>query len=77
MAGTESPLSQNGQCTASKSSIVQSKKAFLLPQKDPSFYHKTLFTFNVPDFTKKKVEFKASAAFKESFSDIRTKLTVK
>lgn len=26
-------------------------KPFLLPQKDPDFYHKTLFTFNVPDFT--------------------------
>ena len=52
-------------------------KAFLLPQKDPAFYHKTLFTFNVPDFTKDKVKFKASAAFKEAFSDQRIHLTVK
>ena len=52
-------------------------KAFLLPQKDPAFYHKTLFTFNVPDFTKDKVKFKASAAFKEAFSDQRIYLTVK
>ena len=52
-------------------------KAFLLPQKDPAFYHKTLFTFNVPDLTKKKVKFKASAANKEAFSDKRIKLTVK
>ena len=52
-------------------------KAFLLPQKDPSFYHKTLFTFNVPDFTKDKVNFKTSAAYKESFSDQRIHLKVK
>lgn len=52
-------------------------KAFLLPQKDPAFYHKTLFTFNVPDFTKDKVKFKASAAFKEAFSDQRIHLTVR
>ena len=52
-------------------------KAFLLPQKDPSFYHKTLFTFNVPDFTKGKVNFKTSAAYKESFSDQRIHLKVK
>lgn len=52
-------------------------KPFLLPQKDPSFYHKTLFTFNVPDFTKGKVKFKTSAAYKEAFSDKRTHLTVK
>ena len=52
-------------------------KAFLLPQRDPAFYHKTLFTFNVPDFTKKKVKFKASAAYREAFSDKRIKLTVK
>ena len=52
-------------------------KAFLLPQKDPSFYHKTLFTVNVPDFTKDKVKFKTSAAYKESFSDQRIHLKVK
>lgn len=52
-------------------------KPFLLPQKDPSFYHKTLFTFNVPDFTKGKVNFKTSAAYKEAFSDKRTHITVK
>ena len=52
-------------------------KPFLLPQKDPSFYHKTLFTFNVPDFTKGKVNFKTSKAYKEAFSDKRTNITVK
>lgn len=52
-------------------------KAFLLPQKDPSFYHKTLFTFNVPDFTKGKVKFNANAAYSYAFSDKRTQLTAK
>ena len=52
-------------------------KPFLLPQKDPSFYHKTLFTFNVPDFTKGKVDFKTSKAYKETFSDKRTHITIK
>ena len=52
-------------------------KAFLLPQKDPSFYHKTLFTFNVPDFTKSKVKFNTNSAYSYIFSDKRTNLTVK
>lgn len=52
-------------------------KPFLLPQKDPSFYHKTLFTFNVPDFTKGKVDFKTSTAYKEAFSNERIQITVR
>ena len=52
-------------------------KPFLLPQKDPAFYHKTLFTFNVPDFTKEKVDFKTRGAHEEAFSDQRVRLTVK
>lgn len=52
-------------------------KPFLLPQKDPGFYHKTLFTFNVPDFTKGKVDFKTRGAYEEAFSDQRVKVTVK
>lgn len=52
-------------------------KPFLLPQKDPDFYHKTLFTFNVPDFTKEKVDFKTRAAYREAFSDERIQLTVR
>lgn len=52
-------------------------KPFILPQKDPSFYHNTLFTFNVPDFTKEKVDFKIRGAYKEAFSDERVKVTVK
>lgn len=52
-------------------------KPFLLPQEDPDFYHKTLFTFNVPDFTKDKVDFKVRRAYGEAFSDQRTQVTVK
>lgn len=52
-------------------------KPFLLPQKNPDFYHKTLYTFNVPDFTREKVRFKSASAHKEAFSDKRIQLTVK
>lgn len=52
-------------------------KPFLLPQKNPDFYHNTLFTFNVPDFTKRKVDFKARRAYKDAFSDERVQITVK
>lgn len=52
-------------------------KPFLLPQENPDFYHNTLFTFNVPDFTKEKVDFKARRAYKEAFSDQRIQVTVK
>lgn len=53
-------------------------KSFLLPQKNPyKFYHNTLFTFNVPDFTKEKVDFKVGGAYKEAFSDERVQITVK
>lgn len=52
-------------------------KPFLLPQKNPDFYHKTLFTFNVPDFTREKVKFNTNKAYKEAFSDERIKVTVR
>ncbi|MBQ8048639.1 MAG: PD40 domain-containing protein [Bacteroidales bacterium] len=52
-------------------------KPFLLPQKDPDFYHKTLFTFNVPDFTSEKVNFRIRGAYEEAFSDERVQVTVK
>ena len=51
-------------------------KPFVLPQRNPwEFYHGTLYTFNVPDFTKVKVDFNARAAFREAYSDERVKLT--
>lgn len=47
-------------------------KPFLLPQKDPlDYYAHTLYSFNVPDFTKCKVQFDASAARREIDSDVR------
>ena len=53
-------------------------KAFVLPQRNPrKFYHNTLFTFNVPDFTGSKVEFSASRAYRETFSTDRVKVKVK
>lgn len=53
-------------------------KAFLLPQRNPwKFYHNTLFTFNVPDFTKDKVQFDVISAYKEAFSDRRTNVSIK
>lgn len=52
-------------------------KPFLLPQKNPyAFYHNTLFTFNVPDFTCEKVKFKTRGAYEEAYSDKRTQVTV-
>lgn len=53
-------------------------KPFVLPQRNPmEFYHNTLFTFNVPDFTSKKVDFAPSRAFRDVFSDKRTQVKVK
>ena len=53
-------------------------KSFLLPQRNPwKFYHNTLFTFNVPDFTKTRVESKARGLFKEAYSDKRVQVKVK
>ena len=53
-------------------------KSFLLPQKNPwKFHHNTLFTFNVPDFTKTRVDMKTRGLFKEAFSDKRVQVTVK
>lgn len=53
-------------------------KPFVLPQKNPwKYYHETLFTFNVPDFTSEKVRFKASRAFHEAYSDKRVQVGVK
>jgi len=51
-------------------------KPFLLPQKNPAeYYHTTDYSFNVPDFTDKKVKFEQKNVYKEVFSDERTKAT--
>ena len=61
-------IGQDGRCT----------KPFVLPQKNPrKYYHNTLYSFNVPDFTKSKVEFDTRGVYKAVFSDERIKATVK
>lgn len=53
-------------------------KPFLLPQENPQkYYEETLYSFNTPDFTKVKVEFNSSAAFREIQSDERIPTKVK
>ena len=61
-------IDENGHCT----------KPFVLPQKNPrKYYHNTLYSFNVPDFTKAKVSFKTRGTYREVFSDERIQATVK
>ena len=48
-------------------------KPFLLPQKNPvKYYNTTDYSFNVPDFTDRKVEFDPKGVYSEVFSDERT-----
>ena len=50
----------------------QATKPFLLPQENPQkYYDETLYSFNTPDFTKEKVNFEKSAAYREIKSDKR------
>ena len=47
-------------------------KPFLLPQRNPQeYYSESIFSFNVPDFTKTKVDFDAYQAGVEIASDQR------
>ena len=63
-----SSIDAEGHCT----------KPFVLPQKNPwKYYHTTLYSFNVPDFTKEKVQFDTRGVYKAVFSDERVKATVK
>jgi len=53
-------------------------KPFMLPQRHPvEYYRESLYSFNVPDFTKTKVEFDAYEAGKEILSDKRVETKVK
>jgi hypothetical protein len=53
-------------------------KPFLLPQKNPKeFYHNLFDAYNVPDFTKTKVEFDAHKAYQEVFHGERIQVTIK
>ena len=63
-----SSIDADGHCT----------KPFVLPQKNPGkYYHNTLYSFNVPDFTKTKVHFGTRKVYREVFSDERVQATVK
>ena len=53
-------------------------KPFMLPQRNPKeCYSESLYSFNVPDFTKTKVEFDAYEAGREILSDKRVETKVK
>lgn len=53
-------------------------KPFLLPQKNPQkYYGETVFSFNVPDFTNKKVDLNAHEAAKKIRSEVRVGTKVK
>jgi Tol biopolymer transport system component len=53
-------------------------KPFLLPQRHPKeYYEESIFSFNVPDFTKTKVDFDAYNAGREISSDQRVETKVK
>ena len=63
-----SSIDAEGRCT----------KPFVLPQENPrEYYHNTLYSFNVPDFTKARVEFDTRGVYREVFSDERVQATVK
>ena len=52
-------------------------KPFMLPQRHPKeYYSESIYSFNVPDFTKSKVEFNAYEAGKEIESDNRVGTTI-
>lgn len=53
-------------------------KPFMLPQRHPKeYYSESLYSFNVPDFTKTKVDFDAYEAGREIASDKRMETKVK
>ena len=54
----------------------QAHKPFLLPQKDPMKYYKSLmFSYNIPEFVKDKVKFNRHAISKEMRESKGTDLT--
>ena len=53
-------------------------KPFLLPQENPwEYYDESLYSFNTPDFSSKKVEFDSHSAAREIMSDKRNKTKVR
>ena len=56
----------------------QVTKPFLLPQRHPrKFYREMMDSYNVPDFTKTKVDFDAHEAYRQVFDNQRTMVKVK
>ncbi len=61
-------IDSDGHCT----------KPFVLPQKNPrKYYHNTIYSFNVPDFTKSKVDFDTRHVYRDVFSGQRVQTSVK
>ncbi len=53
-------------------------KPFMLPQRHPrEYYEESIYSFNTPDFTKRKVDFDAYNAGREILSDKRTETRVR
>lgn len=53
-------------------------KPFLLPQENPwEYYDESVYSYNIPDFTKTPVDFDARSASNEIMSNKRTKIKVK
>ena len=56
----------------------RSTKPFLLPQRNPwQYYHNSLYSYNVPDFTCDKVDFDVHGAYQEVFGDELIPVTVR
>ncbi len=53
-------------------------KPFMLPQRNPQeYYERSLYSYNTPDFAKRKVEFDSHAAAREVMSDRRVETKMK
>ena len=56
----------------------RASKPFLLPQKKPwQYYHNSIYSYNVPDFTCDKVDFDVHGAYEESFGDKKIPVTIR
>ena len=56
----------------------QCSKPFMLPQRNPQkYYERSIYSFNTPDFTSKRVEFDARQAGIEVLSDKRVETKVR
>jgi hypothetical protein len=59
-------------------SCGQVSKPFLLPQRHPrKFYREMMDSYNVPDFTKRKVDFDAHEAYRQVFDNRREQVKIK